>query len=98
MLNGTSALGLDASGFYSQNFGTIGTTVFGSYNLGTPYDPADIGLTAIPEFDRFTLNPKLFLYFGEYTRVNAGVNIVSERRLGGNLEYVNGVSVGDPYF
>src|SRR5690606_17540184 len=62
MLNGTSALGLDVSGFYSEKFGKVGTTVFASYNHGTPYDPADIGLTAIPEFDRYTVNPRLFFY------------------------------------
>jgi iron complex outermembrane receptor protein len=61
LVNGTSALGLDASGFYSAKGETLGTTVFASYNKGTAYDPAGIGLTAIPEFDRFTLNPKLFL-------------------------------------
>ncbi|HCM75773.1 MAG TPA: hypothetical protein DIS90_05300, partial [Cytophagales bacterium] len=49
MVNGTSALGLDLSGFYGQKFGKTGTTVFASYNVGSPYDPADIGLTAIPK-------------------------------------------------
>ena len=98
MLNGTSALGLDASGFYSERFGKTGTTVFASYNLGTPYDPADIGLTAIPKFNRFTLNPKLFVYFDDRTTLNAGLNIISEERLGGNLEYAKGKQVSDPYF
>src|SRR5690606_28439203 len=28
MLNGTSAMGLDASGFYSEKFGKIGPTIF----------------------------------------------------------------------
>ena len=98
LLNGTSALGLDASGFYSERYGTLGATVFASYNLGTPYDPADIGLTAIPKFDRFTLNPKLFVYFGESTTLNAGVNFISEKRLGGNLEYARGEQVPEPYF
>lgn len=98
MLNGTSALGLDASGFYSERFGKVGTTVFASYNLGTPYDPADIGLTAIPKFNRVTLNPKLFVYFDERTSLNAGVNFVSEKRVGGNLEYAKGEEVADYYF
>lgn len=98
MLNGTSALGLDASGFYSERFGKLGTTMFASYNLGTPYDPADIGLTAIPKFNRFTLNPKLFVYFDDRTTLNIGVNIISEERLGGNLEYAKGNQVTDPYF
>ena len=67
MLNGTSALGLDASGFYSQKFKKVGVTIFASYNLGTPYDPANIGLTAIPKFNRYTINPKVFLYLDEKT-------------------------------
>ncbi|WP_445381216.1 TonB-dependent receptor [Robiginitalea sp. IMCC43444] len=98
MLNGTSALGLDASGFFSGRNGKVGTTVFASYNLGTPYDPADIGLTAIPDFNRFTLNPRLFIYFNDQTTLNAGVNIISENRVGGNLEFAKGEAVADPYF
>ncbi|MBO6523683.1 MAG: TonB-dependent receptor [Balneolaceae bacterium] len=97
MLNGTSAAGFDGSAFYSERYGTLGTTVFASYNKGTAYDPADIGLTAIPEFDRFTLNPKLFFYLGE-TTLNVGVNIVSEERLGGNIAFIEGEDVADPYF
>ena len=88
MANLTSALGLDLSGFYSEKFGKLGTTVFASYNLGTPYDPADNGLTAIPKFERFTLNPKLYAYLNENTDLNIGFNLVSEDRLGGAMDYV----------
>lgn len=98
MFNGTSALGFDASGFYSKRNDKIGTTIFTSYNKGTPYDPADIGLTAIPEFERFTLNPKLFLYPTEHTSINVGLNLVTEDRLGGNIDYIEGEDVNDPYF
>ncbi|MGS2741249.1 TonB-dependent receptor [Sinomicrobium sp. M5D2P17] len=88
MINGTSALGLDVSGFYSEKHGKVGTTVFASYNKGTAYDPADIGLTAIPEFERFTVNPRLFLYLNEKTEINVGFNYVTENRLGGNMDYI----------
>lgn len=98
MLNGTSALGLDLSGFYSERSEKVGTTVFASYNKGTPYDPADIGLTAIPEFDRFTLNPRLFFYLNEFTTLDAGISLISEKRLGGNIDFVEGKTVTDPYF
>ena len=57
LLNGTSALGLDASAFYSQKFVKTGVTVYAAYNHGSPYDPANIGLSAIPRFNRYTLNP-----------------------------------------
>lgn len=90
LLNGTSALGLDASGFYAQKFDKIGITVYGAYNKGTTFDPSDIGLTAIPKFDRFTLNPKLYFYFNEATTLSAGINATTEKRIGGDLEYVKG--------
>ncbi|MCP9200826.1 TonB-dependent receptor [Gramella sp. GC03-9] len=97
MANLTSALGLDLSGFYSEKFGRLGTTVFASYNLGTPYDPADNGLTAIPKFERFTLNPRLFVDYDENTDFNIGFNFVSEDRLGGAMDYVENES-GPGYF
>ncbi len=90
LVNGTSAAGLDASGFYSQQFSKVGTTIFASYNHGTPYDPAKIGLTAIPKFDRYTLNPKLFLYFSKNTTANFGINATYENRIGGDLQYIAG--------
>jgi iron complex outermembrane receptor protein len=88
MLNGTSALGLDVSGFYAQKFEKIGTTIFASYNMGTPYDPADIGLTAIPKFRRFTINPKVFFYLNDKTTLNIGVNSTIESRIGGDIKFI----------
>lgn len=90
MLNGTSALGLDASGFYSQKFKKMGATVFASYNHGNPYDPANIGLTAIPKFNRYTLNPRLFIYLNENTSINIGLNSTFEDRIGGDVNYIEG--------
>lgn len=88
MLNGTSALGLDASGFYSQKFEKVGTTIFASYNKGTPYDPADIGFTAIPKYSRYTINPKLFVYFNDKTTLNIGFNNTIEDRIGGDIKFI----------
>lgn len=87
LANATTAGGLDLSGFYSQKYGKVGLTVFGSRNSGSPYDPADIGLTAIPKFERYTINPRLFIY-GENTTANVGFNYVTEDRLGGSMGYV----------
>lgn len=88
MLNGTSALGIDASGFYSQKFTKIGTTIFASYNKGTPYDPAKIGFTAIPKYTRYTLNPKLFIYLDDKTTLSMGVNSTFEDRIGGDIKVI----------
>lgn len=90
LLNGTSALGVDISGFYAAKFEKAGTTIYAAYNKGTAYDPSDIGLSAIPKFDRFTLNPKLFLYLNDATTLSAGLNTTIEKRTGGDMEYLKG--------
>ncbi len=93
MANGTSAKGLDLSGFYSQRFGKAGLTIFGSANYASPYDPANIGLTAIPKYDRYTINPRLFLY-GKNTSVNVGFSYITEDRIGGNINYIKNDGAG----
>ncbi|MEB0260257.1 MULTISPECIES: TonB-dependent receptor [unclassified Mucilaginibacter] len=90
LLNGTSALGLDASIFYAQKFKKIGATVYAAYNHGTAYDPSDLDLTAIPKYNRYTLNPKLFFYFNDKTTLTAGINATVENRIGGDLHYIEG--------
>jgi outer membrane receptor for ferrienterochelin and colicins len=90
LLNGTSALGLDASGFYSQRFDKIGATVYAAYNHGTAYDPSNIGLSAIPRYNRYTLNPKLFFYLDDRTTLITGINGTIENRIGGDMQYLKG--------
>ena len=89
-LNGTSGGGLDINGFYGQKFKKIGTTIFASHNRNGAYDPAKIGFSAIPKFERFVLNPKLFVYFNDKTKMNFGVNTTIENRLGGDMLYIKG--------
>jgi outer membrane receptor for ferrienterochelin and colicins len=88
--NGTSALGLDLSTFYSEKYGKAGVTLFASRNSNAPYDPADIGLSAIPDFTRYTVNPKLFFHLGKASMLTAGLNAVSEKRVGGNMNFLQG--------
>jgi outer membrane receptor for ferrienterochelin and colicins len=85
--NGTSAGGLDISAFYSQRYGKAGLTVFGSRNSNKPFDPANIGLTAIPKFKRYAINPRLFLY-GKRTTADFGIGYITENRLGGSVNYI----------
>ncbi|MES2646308.1 MAG: TonB-dependent receptor [Bacteroidota bacterium] len=93
LANATSAKGLDLSGFYSKRFKNIGLTVFGSRNSSSAYDPAGIGLTAIPEFTRYNINPN-FLIYGKKINAKIGVNYVTEDRLGGNINYIKNQTSG----
>lgn len=87
MGNATTAGGLDLSGFYAERYDKTGLTVFLSRNSGTPYDPADIGLTAIPKFERYTVNPRVFFY-GQKTTVDIGGSFITEDRVGGSMNYI----------
>lgn len=90
LINGTSAKGLDLSGFYGNTFGKVGITVFGSRNSNAPYDPANIDLTAIPKFERYAINPKLFIDFDDRTNLTVGFNYTKEDRIGGDIKYIEG--------
>lgn len=93
LANATSAGGLDLSGFYSERYGKAGLTVFASRNSTAPYDPADIGLTAIPKAERYTLHPRLFLY-GKNTTADIGASYITEDRIGGNMAYIKNGGTG----
>lgn len=90
LLNGTSAGGLDLNSFYSKRFGRVGVTIYTAFNSNAPYDPAGIGLTAIPKFERFTLNPRMFFYLDKSTDFTFGLNTNIENRIGGDMQYING--------
>ena len=91
--NATTAGGLDLSSFYSEKYGKIGLTIFTSRNSNRAFDPAAIGLTAIPKFERYTINPRLFIYANKTTG-DLGVTYISENRTGGSMDYINNSGSG----
>ncbi len=92
MINGTSAGGLDVNGFYGQRRGRFGITIYGGRSSNAAYDPSGIGFSAIPKFDRYIFNPKLFLYFNTKSTLSFGLNTSFENRLGGDMLYIRGHS------
>jgi len=94
LANAVSAGGVDLSGFWSQKFQNSGITFFVSRNSNAAYDPADIGLTAIPEFERYIINPRLFLYFNKRTTLSIGFSTIWENRVGGSMDYIKNGTLG----
>ncbi|TKC05380.1 TonB-dependent receptor [Pedobacter polaris] len=88
--DGTDALGLSLNGFYGKRNEKIGTTLFASYQNNSAYDPAGIDLSAIPKSEKFTFNPRLFLYPSKRTNIVFGVNTTFEDRIGGDMHYIDG--------
>jgi iron complex outermembrane receptor protein len=97
LLNATSAQGLDVSGFFSGSKDDTGATLFTSYNSNEAFDPAGNGVSAIPEFERFTLSPRLFVST-DTTEFNFGISGVVENRLGGAMDYIEGERNTGLYF
>lgn len=89
LVNATSALGLDLSGYYSQKFEDYGVTVLASRNTTKVYDNNDDNFSDIPQTERYTINPKLLFYFDENKTFEIGGSFTTEERLGGNLDVVN---------
>ena len=97
LLNATSAGGLDASSFHTSTEGTLGKRIFASYNKSEAYDSADNGFSAIPEFERWTLNPHLFIE-NLNSQFSLGFNAVKENRIGGDMDYIDGDRHAAAYF
>jgi len=90
LLDANSAKGADASGYYSQKWAHVGTTLFGSYNYNGAYAPGGTIFTAIPKTNRFTLNPKIYFYISKKDCAWVGLNGTYENRFGGDMQVVDG--------
>jgi len=90
LMDATSAKGADMSGFYSQKWKHIGTTIFSSYNYNGAYDPSGQGFSAIPQTNRVSFAPKIFLYPDDKNKIWFGINLLHENRLGGDMQVING--------
>ena len=97
LMNATSAGGVDLSGYFAAMEDGIGSSLFTSYNSSEAYDPADNGLSAIPEFERWTFNPGLFIE-GENSQLRIGLSAVKENRLGGSMDHIEGRRIPATYF
>ena len=90
MLNQTSALGTTANAFWSQRFKKTGFTLYASANNQIPYDPNKDDFSDIPKVQGISVNPKLFWYPSESTKLWFGINTAFEDRLGGDLQVIEG--------
>jgi iron complex outermembrane receptor protein len=98
LVNATSALGLDLSGFYSQKFENYGITVLATRNTQKVYDNNDDNFSDIPQIERYTMNPKFLFYFDESKILEIAGSFTTEERLGGNLGVIDDRSNPNNYY
>lgn len=91
LINTTTAGGLDLSGFYSQKFESYGLTFFASRNTQIAYDNNDDNFTDLPKTERYSINPKLYLYLTEQSTLEIGGGISTEERTGGGINLIKGI-------
>jgi outer membrane receptor for ferrienterochelin and colicins len=85
ILNQTSAIGTDFSIFNSRKFNRIGYTFLGSVNYQKEYDVDDDDFTELPRTKSFNLNPRLFFYLDDKTRLMIGNSTTYQKREGGDV-------------
>jgi iron complex outermembrane receptor protein len=89
LANANQTKALDLSGYYSEKFKKWGITLFTARNSQVAFDRNNDGFSDIPEYIRYTLNPRLFYYAGE-TTISLGVNTSFEDRTGGDMKVIAG--------
>ena len=92
LINGTSALGLDLSGFYSERSDKFGMTLLASRNTQKAYDNNDDAFSDLPKIERYTVNPKFYYYFDESQVLEIGGSISFEDRVGGYMDAISNES------
>jgi outer membrane receptor for ferrienterochelin and colicins len=89
LVNGNMTKATDLSGYYSQKFRKTGFTLFVSQNIQPAYDTDKDGLSDIPKFRRYSINPKLFFYIDQLSTLSFGINSNFENRTGGDMKVIN---------
>jgi len=89
LVNGNQTKALDLNGYYSQKFKNLGVTLLASRNSQAAYDSNDDNFSDIPEFTRYTINPRIF-YFAKTSTISLGANTSFENRTGGDMNVIGG--------
>ena len=89
LVNANQTKALDLSGYYGQRFKKWGVTLFTARNSQEAFDRNDDGFSDIPEFTRYTFNPRVF-YYGNSSTLSLGLNTGFEDRTGGDMKVIAG--------
>ncbi len=88
MLTQTHALGSTMNVFYSEHYGKLGLSLYGSGHYQKEYDSDDDDFTNLPKTKMISFNPKIFYYPSEKTTLWLGVNGTYDERIGGDITVI----------
>ena len=91
-------MGSTLNGFYAEEYGKAGFSLYTVGNLQQVYDVNDDDFSELPQVRSITVNPTFFYDFGESSSLRIGVNSSFENRLGGDVTAIeNSPSVEHPF-
>jgi outer membrane receptor for ferrienterochelin and colicins len=88
-LNASHIGAFDVNAFMSRRKGKIGFTLLGQRIHHAYFDADKDGFTDLPQLTKYNLNPKLFFYFTEKTKLSVGGTFTNEIREGGDTRLLN---------
>jgi outer membrane receptor for ferrienterochelin and colicins len=88
-LNGSHIGAFDVNTYMSRKIGKAGFTLLAQRNTHRYFDADDDGYSDMPQLTKYNLNPKLFFYFNEKTKLSAGGTFTEELRQGGDVNLMN---------
>ena len=89
LVNANQTNALDLNAYYGERFKKWGVTLFTSRNSQAAFDRNDDGFSDIPEYTRYTFNPRIF-YYGNTSTLSVGLNTTLEDRTGGDMKVIAG--------
>jgi len=97
-LNASHIGAFDVNAFVSKKIGKVGFTFLGQRNTHKYFDADADGFSDMPQLTKFNLNPKLFFYFSEKTKLTLGGTFTNEIRQGGDVNLMNHEKVDSNHF
>lgn len=92
-LNASHIGAFDANAFMSKKTDKIGFTLLAQRNTHKVFDADKDGYSDAPQLTKYNLNPKLFFYFSENSKLSVGGTFTNEKRQGGDLNLMKDEAV-----
>lgn len=92
MFTQTQALGSTLNGFYAEEYGKAGFSLYTVGNRQQVYDVNDDNFSELPQVRSIAVNPAFFYNFDESSSLRIGVNSSFENRLGGDVTAIENLA------
>jgi outer membrane receptor for ferrienterochelin and colicins len=89
-LNGSHIGAFDINTFVSRRLGTFGFSLLAQRNSHAFFDADNDQFSDLPKLTKYNINPRLFFYFSEKTKLSIGGAFTNEKRQGGDTRLMNG--------